>query len=112
MLPSLSQLEETLYTVEDSNYCLKMGMDLENMLNFIDDYYFTNEKEKGQYASKLVTLLADGVELNNNLTRMEANRKKIFTNRISQRFAILINNDTPVTPDKGRKTKRKSPPPF
>ncbi|GFQ85161.1 hypothetical protein TNCT_663351 [Trichonephila clavata] len=63
-----------------------MGMDLENMLNFIDDYYFTNEKEKGQYASKLVTLLADGVELNNSLTRMEANRKKIFTNRISQRF--------------------------
>ncbi|GFR01784.1 RNA-directed DNA polymerase from mobile element jockey [Trichonephila clavata] len=44
-----------------------MCMDLENMLNFIDGYYFTSENEKEQCASKLVTLLADGVELNENL---------------------------------------------
>ncbi|GFQ86270.1 nucleic-acid-binding protein from transposon X-element [Trichonephila clavata] len=88
-----------------------MCMDLENMLNFIDGYYFTSENEKEQYASKLVTLLADGVELNENLTRMEADRKNIFTNRISQRFAIPINNDTPFTPVKARKNNRKSPTP-
>ncbi|GFQ68766.1 hypothetical protein TNCT_160211 [Trichonephila clavata] len=87
-----------------------MYMDLENMLNFIDGYYFTSENEKEQYASKLVTLLADG-ELNENLTRIEADRKNIFTNRISQRFAIPINNDTPFTPVKGRKNNRKSPTP-
>ncbi|GFR01508.1 hypothetical protein TNCT_225501 [Trichonephila clavata] len=111
MPPSLGQLEETLHTVEDSNNCLNMCMDLENMLNFIDDYYFTSENEKEQYASKLITLLADGVELNNNLTRIEADHKNIFTNRISQRFAIPINYDTPFTPIKGRKTNSKSPTP-
>ncbi|GFQ96203.1 hypothetical protein TNCT_211651 [Trichonephila clavata] len=84
-----------------------MCMDLENMLNFIDGYYFSSENEKEQYASKLVTLLADGVELNENLTRMEADRK----NRISQRFAIPINNDTPFTPVKGRGKSSKSPTP-
>ncbi|GFR32866.1 hypothetical protein TNCT_687841 [Trichonephila clavata] len=42
---------------------------------------------------------------------MEADRKNIFTNRISQRFAIPINNDTPFTPVKGRKNNRKSPTP-
>ncbi|GFQ69923.1 hypothetical protein TNCT_568541 [Trichonephila clavata] len=40
---------------------------------------------------------------------MEADRKNISTNRISQRFAIPINNDTPFTPVKGRKTNRKGP---
>ncbi|GFR00680.1 RNA-directed DNA polymerase from mobile element jockey [Trichonephila clavata] len=111
MPPHLSQLEETLHATDDSHVCLNMCMDLENMLNYIDSYYFAAESDKDQYATKLVALLAEGMELNENLIRMEADRKTIFANRISHRFAIITKNDVPFTPVKGRKNNRKSPTP-
>ncbi|GFY78575.1 hypothetical protein TNIN_411331 [Trichonephila inaurata madagascariensis] len=106
MPPSSCNLEEQSLNLASN--CGNLIADIENIIKNIEDYYFINDNENNQYASKLLSLFTEGIELWNNLKRTEDNHYSACFGRINQRHDLFNNNDTPFTPVKGKKNHHKS----
>ncbi|GFT92034.1 nucleic-acid-binding protein from transposon X-element [Trichonephila clavipes] len=100
MPPFPCDQEEELQSINLASKCKNLFADIENIINNIDDYYFINDNEKNQYASKLFCLFIEETELCYNLKRTEDDHYSACIGKMNERHGVFKNNDTPFTPVK------------